>query len=688
MKNELFSFCDQLLAVAVNGVCQGIFLALLVWVSLRVIGRTNAATRHAVWFLTLLLAVLILAGHCSYLAFGPDPIPASARPNILELAPRWASSASGPAEIAELRRDVSSPETALVLGDTAIPNEVPSLGTLGASPRAKGSHEDTTAKAQDHPLVQTVLAAFSLQDPYIRAALAASDEPPELSPLQRLSQWLTNPMSIHLGSRLPKSAGLLIVAGWMALVAVRLSVLLVRLARIRKLKHGSVAPSVELSRLFHDLCAGLSLNRTVELKVSPLQRSAMVLGFVHPVILIPAGEPVEEAEQVLRHELAHVCRRDDWANLIQHFIQAFLFFHPAAWWIANRLALEREIACDDHVLKQSGRPRAYALLLANLAERMQSRAVSLAPGASTNKSQLQQRIDMILDTKRNTSPRLSKGTLAWMTLGAALVAVGAVSGAPRVVLAPGEPLAELPAVAGINDAEAAPAAPSATIQQSFPSSSGVGQAPKITSGDLKPHPFASHEGATVPRVAATPAEPAIPAAATIAGTPPLPLIAAEPFSAAPVPGRSQMKRAEAALEQRLERVERMLESLVNQPSQTTSHPGFRLKTPDAWIGSSSQGSTDLKANDAKESARRAAMSAIEAAGEVEREAHDAAKAQFHHPPRSREAFQKELQALREQLDSIEREKQRIREQIQRLEQKSSEVEKGDSDLERQATSEN
>ena len=48
MKNELFSFCDQLLGVALNGVCQGIFLALLVWVSLRVIGRTNAATRHAV----------------------------------------------------------------------------------------------------------------------------------------------------------------------------------------------------------------------------------------------------------------------------------------------------------------------------------------------------------------------------------------------------------------------------------------------------------------------------------------------------------------------------------------------------------------------------------------------------------------------------------------------------------------
>jgi chromosome segregation ATPase len=94
----------------------------------------------------------------------------------------------------------------------------------------------------------------------------------------------------------------------------------------------------------------------------------------------------------------------------------------------------------------------------------------------------------------------------------------------------------------------------------------------------------------------------------------------------------------------------------------------------------------LKGIDPKESARRAAIAAIEDAGEVEKEAYDAAKAQLQ--PRSREAFQKQLQALREQLDSIEREKQRIREQIQRLEQKRSEVEKGDSDLERPPTGEN
>ena len=64
MKNEILTACDQLVAAALNGVCQGMLLVLLVWAGLRALGRgTNAATRHAVWFGTLFLAVLIVPDH-------------------------------------------------------------------------------------------------------------------------------------------------------------------------------------------------------------------------------------------------------------------------------------------------------------------------------------------------------------------------------------------------------------------------------------------------------------------------------------------------------------------------------------------------------------------------------------------------------------------------------------------------
>ena len=91
------------------------------------------------------------------------------------------------------------------------------------------------------------------------------------------------------------------------------------------------------------------------------------------------------------HELAHVRRRDDWTNLVQHCINALFFFHPAIWWVSKRISLEREIACDDQVLHSTRRPRAYALLLADLATRMFVRPKAIITrttagpqGASTN----------------------------------------------------------------------------------------------------------------------------------------------------------------------------------------------------------------------------------------------------------------------------------------------------------------
>jgi len=64
MKIEILTAGNQLVSAALNGVCQGMIVAALVGIGLRLIGRTNAATRHAVWFATLLLLVFIIPAHC------------------------------------------------------------------------------------------------------------------------------------------------------------------------------------------------------------------------------------------------------------------------------------------------------------------------------------------------------------------------------------------------------------------------------------------------------------------------------------------------------------------------------------------------------------------------------------------------------------------------------------------------
>ena len=71
---------------------------------------------------------------------------------------------------------------------------------------------------------------------------------------------------------------------------------------------------------------------------------------------------------MLLHELAHLRRWDDWTKLAQRLAEAIFFFHPAIYWIARNLNLEREVACDDWVVVHTGRTKPYALCLTRLVE--------------------------------------------------------------------------------------------------------------------------------------------------------------------------------------------------------------------------------------------------------------------------------------------------------------------------------
>ena len=114
-----------------------------------------------------------------------------------------------------------------------------------------------------------------------------------------------------------------------------------------------------------------------------------------------------ELNAILLHELAHLRRRDDWTNLVQKIVGALLFFHPAVWWIEKKLALEREMACDDLVLAQTASPRAYAECLVSLAEKsLLRRGIALAQAAVDRLRQVTLRVSQILDVNRPRATRV------------------------------------------------------------------------------------------------------------------------------------------------------------------------------------------------------------------------------------------------------------------------------------------
>jgi hypothetical protein len=133
------------------------------------------------------------------------------------------------------------------------------------------------------------------------------------------------------------------------------------------------------------LCRRMRIWLPVRLCESALVDVPTVIGWLRPVVLLPASTLVglspAQLEALLAHELAHVRRLDYLVNLAQTFGETLLFYHPAVWWVSHRMRVEREHCCDDAAVAVCGDAVGYARALAEL-EELRAIAPSLAVAAS------------------------------------------------------------------------------------------------------------------------------------------------------------------------------------------------------------------------------------------------------------------------------------------------------------------
>ncbi len=89
------------------------------------------------------------------------------------------------------------------------------------------------------------------------------------------------------------------------------------------------------------LARRLHIARRVTLLESGRVDVPTVIGWIRPVILLPAsalsGLAPQQLEAILAHELAHVRRHDYVVNLLQTLVETVLFYHPAVWWLSRRI---------------------------------------------------------------------------------------------------------------------------------------------------------------------------------------------------------------------------------------------------------------------------------------------------------------------------------------------------------------
>lgn len=295
------------------------------------------------------------------------------------------------------------------------------------------------------PMVESAAAAVSVEPaiqagPLVDAAPAArrvsvgSPADPATAARSSTASWQAVAIAIYLGG---------VVLLLLHMVAGRISV-------ARLVRRAVEVSDPEWRRLLAESSAGLALDVPVRLLRSREQTMPLAFGIHTRSILLPAIADTwseDRRRAVLLHELAHVVRRDCLSQAIAALACAFYWVHPGSWWMARRLRIERELACDDRVIGAGATARDYAGHLLDLAYSLGGHRAPALVVTMARPNQLEGRMLAILDERRNRAIPGPQHHLAATAIAAALI-VPLASAETTLVPADARYVVEAPAYVG------------------------------------------------------------------------------------------------------------------------------------------------------------------------------------------------------------------------------------------------
>ncbi len=197
----------------------------------------------------------------------------------------------------------------------------------------------------------------------------------------------------------------------------------------RERRKQSVTASARVLAICQTLQRRLGLERAIRYCECTWLQAPAVIGWFRPIVLLPVtaltGLSEEQLQLVIVHELAHIQRLDPFVNVFQISVETLLFYHPAVWWLNQRIRAEREHCCDDVAVSLCGNPLEYARALTLMEEWRSAPALAMA----ANRGPLTERIFRMLGVKPSGAGTRGIGlTGGVLCLTAALVAGNALLG--------------------------------------------------------------------------------------------------------------------------------------------------------------------------------------------------------------------------------------------------------------------
>ena len=349
----MMEFARIAVAVLFNSLWEAAILAFAVWLVLRLLPNLNATTRYMAWCAALAGSLLL-------------PL-ATSIPKVFVAAPHHATA------VAEKTASEQTVQTKPLKASPVQAKTVP-------------SHVAKSQPVQTHPVMS--------QPVQNKAPLFALPGAPQFT--------------------VPSIAAYVVFGAWALAALLLLFRLGVNLRKLEHLKSDALPLPIDYREHLERWTGAEKGGRDVRLCVSEAIEVPVAVGLFDSMILIPKHllETLtpQEMDQIMLHELGHLRRADDWTNGLQRVVQALFFFNPAVLFIAQQLDLEREVACDDWVVRETKSVRPYAHCLTKMAEvtAWPHRALA-APGVFMTRRGLSLRVERLLRAGRDVRTSLSIG---------------------------------------------------------------------------------------------------------------------------------------------------------------------------------------------------------------------------------------------------------------------------------------
>ena len=277
------------------------------------------------------------------------------------------------------------------------------------------------------------LAKFAIPSVAITAPLAALGL--DLTNIGRRStgvismEWLGGPATLrtlpsHAATRWPLVIG---VAWIVSAAALAIGWAIARRRLVSSALHAASAAAPRERAALAAARRDLGLRTSVEVMRSAICEAPAVVRIIRPVVVLPDGGcdvlNDTELESLLRHECAHVARRDNLVGLCESAIAAAFWFHPLIWIAQRAVATAREEACDETAASSEGSVDSYVSALSKICSALV--APRLAGVSCMASAHLKERLNHIMSYESLRSRALShRFVVAFAAVAVLAVTVG------------------------------------------------------------------------------------------------------------------------------------------------------------------------------------------------------------------------------------------------------------------------